>query len=393
MAKKIFFLLLLFSNFYATTTISSIILLGVLISIIYKHINFKQPFTKPILYFYITYFLSFIPAYFIHQQSPIDSLIVSYQYLCLLFFFVLTAFKANEYQCEKVLHYMAITTSIVYIVQFILLQKGISFLGLSENKMEAGYDSRFRMVCSGIFSLGLFFYFNKFLIYGSKKYMLYLLVCTIPLVIQAYRTQWVAAFIGILIILYYTNKGSAVKLLKYLFITSISIIVLFQTPLVQDRITNMYERQKTESFSNKDYIRITTFNYLNQKYFQSPIEYILGSGPDNPSTKYGKQIVTLQESGIHFDDLGLYGMAFKIGPITILILIFLSIRNIFLRKDKKYIYIMVWYIFMILISFTNAEFFRPGNFLIHGLALYIANLRYKKHIATKYEKKPITQIS
>ena len=163
MAKKIFFLLLLFSNFYATTTISSIILLGVLISIIYKHINFKQPFTKPILYFYITYFLSFIPAYFIHQQSPIDSLIVSYQYLCLLFFFVLTAFKANEYQCEKVLHYMAITTSIVYIVQFILLQKGINFLGLSENKMEAGYDSRFRMVCSGIFSLGLFFYFNKFL--------------------------------------------------------------------------------------------------------------------------------------------------------------------------------------------------------------------------------------
>lgn len=148
--------MLLFSNFYATTTISSIILLGVLISIIYKHINFKQPFTKPILYFYITYFLSFIPAYFIHQQSPIDSLIVSYQYLCLLFFFVLTAFKANEYQCEKVLHYMAITTSIVYIVQFILLQKGINFLGLSENKMEAGYDSRFRMVCSGIFSLGLF---------------------------------------------------------------------------------------------------------------------------------------------------------------------------------------------------------------------------------------------
>ena len=99
MAKKIFFLLLLFSNFYATTTISSIILLGVLISIIYKHINFKQSFTKPILYFYIAYFLSFIPAYFIRQQSPIDSLIVSYQYLCLLFFFVLTAFKANEYQC------------------------------------------------------------------------------------------------------------------------------------------------------------------------------------------------------------------------------------------------------------------------------------------------------
>ena len=54
---------------------------------------------------------------------------------------------------------------------------------------------------------------------------------------------------------------------------------------------------------------------------------------------------------------------------------------------------MVWYIFMLLISFTNSEFFRPGNFLIHGLALYIANLRYKKHIATKYEKKPITQIS
>lgn len=47
--------------------------------------------------------------------------------------------------------------------------KGINFLGLSENKMEAGYDSRFRMVCSGIFSLGLFFYFNKFLIYGSKN--------------------------------------------------------------------------------------------------------------------------------------------------------------------------------------------------------------------------------
>lgn len=62
MAKK-YFLLLLFSNFYATTTISSIILLGVLISIIYKHINFKQPFTKPILYFTLLIF-KFHPCLF-----------------------------------------------------------------------------------------------------------------------------------------------------------------------------------------------------------------------------------------------------------------------------------------------------------------------------------------
>ena len=63
-----------------------------------------------------------------------------------------------------------------------------------------------------------------------------------------------------------------------------------------------------------------------------------------------------------------------------------SIKAIRLKVANEYMYISLWYIFLLLSSVTNYEFMRNGNFLVHGIALYIVELAAKEY---KNERKNI----
>ena len=79
----------------------------------------------------------------------------------------------------------------------------------------------------------------------------------------------------------------------------------------------------------------------------------------------------LKGRGIDWTDLGLLSLSWMIGLITVLAMIAYSIKAFLLKVPSEYYYIGVWFIYLVIVSFTTAEFFRSGNFIVQALALYL----------------------
>ena len=346
-------------------------------------------YAKPLLYFIGFVTISSISADIIRDQSIVSSLRASTEYFSILLFFLLLKLQINKNTIEDVIILFGLSTSIIYIIQFILLQKGIVFLNVQENAIELAMDARFRITCSASIFLLYFYSLNKYLIQKQKKYLIYLFVSLLPILIQAFRTQIASIILFTLLIIYIFWKRGYLKINKIVIVSIIAIFALYQVPIVQNKIEYMIEKQNSsETFENKDYIRWKCLNFYTCKYQESPSEYITGSGIPYEGTfkKYTDRILA---QGYFYQDLGLVGLAFIIGPISVLVLTRIFLKPLFLfRYKSQFLYIPIYFLFMLSISLTNAEVFRTGNFLIHSLVLYLSYICYieKKH-SKKYAKK------
>lgn len=390
------FILLLLSNFYGLTTFP-IMLLLILMLIYCKQCILSPPkYAKKIFYFTLFVAISSIPAYLFRGQPILASLRASTGYFLIFIFFLFLKLKINKQTTEKTIIIFGTLTSTIYIIQFILLQKGIVFLQVQENAIELATDARFRIACSASIFLAYFCALNKYLIYKNKKYLIILFITFLPIIIQAFRAQIAALIVFTIIMIYIFWKKGLFKINKIIFILVPSVFLLLQIPIVNEKLEYMIDKQtnSTQTFANDDYVRWRTLSFFSSEYQKSPVEYIVGSGiPYQGSFK--KESENLTAEGLFYQDIGLIGAAFIIGPISIICLVCLFLTPTFIIKNSNLenLYICIYFIFMLSISFTNAEVFRSGNFLIHAIAFYVSYLCYKeKKYYNYYARKRITTV-
>ncbi|MFT3993578.1 MAG: hypothetical protein QM660_04675 [Dysgonomonas sp.] len=158
-------------------------------------------------------------------------------------------------------------------------------------------------------------------------------------------------------------------------------------------IDKMMQRQETDNMGNEDYVRVLQLDYFLHHHFKNIIEFIGGSGVPNPNSGYGKYMYSFNEvdeygvmSGTSITgwfDWGLIGLSWVMGIPAVLALLIYAIRAIILKVDKEYYYIGCWFLFLLIISPVNTEFYREGIFVFHGIALYLVE---KAHIIYRNKK-------
>ena len=390
-------ILLIFSNFYGLTTFP-IMLLLILMLIYCKQCILSPPkYAKKIFYFTLFVAISSIPAYLFRGQPILASLRASTGYFLIFIFFLFLKLKINKQTTEKTIIIFGTLTSTIYIIQFILLQKGIVFLQVQENAIELATDARFRIACSASIFLAYFCALNKYLIYKNKKYLIILFITFLPIIIQAFRAQIAALIVFTIIMIYVFWKKGLFKINRIVFLLIPSIYLLLQIPIVKEKLEYMMDKQtnSTQTFADDDYIRWKALNFFSSEYLKSPVEYIAGSGIPHQGT-FKKEMENIITEGLFYQDIGLIGAAFIIGPISILFLIYLFLKPLSFIKSNNIqnLYICIYFLFMLSISFTNAEILRDGNFLIHAIAFYISYLCYKekKYYNQTYAKNKTTSI-
>ena len=89
-------------------------------------------------------------------------------------------------------------------------------------------------------------------------------------------------------------------------------------------------------------------------------------------------IKELAPQGLLYVDWGLVGQAWVLGVLTVVGYILFSLKACFMKVSSEKVYIRLWYIFL-LISVTNGEFTRDGNFLIHAYVIYMAEIAAKEY--------------
>lgn len=367
-------LILLSINLFGILNISNTVLLSILLVLGVRYVTKPTTFRWPIYMMFIGILISFIPADIYRGQSYIETFKASANYFYIFFFFVLLRFRPSLKQIEKIIVIFALISSTVYILQFILLQVGVIFLPLSDASVDAGSLARFRILGSGIYSLGFFLGVNKYIVYKKWDNLLFAIYCYIPILLQSFRTSIFFSIVLGFVLIVLTTKGNISVLFKYLLLSLIVAVLILQIPVVNEKVQYMLNKQieGEETFTNKDYVRWICLNYYWNNYFVNPVEYFVGSGSPYVDSPFGRLHKSIQAMGLWYVDLGLIGTYFLIGPLAVISMIWFGIKTCFLKKTTPYFYISVWYIFMIVSSITTVEYLRPGNFIVHAIALYAA---------------------
>jgi hypothetical protein len=371
---------LLFTNFFGATTISNTILLSSLFPFIIMEIGKESVFKPYIIVVLIGLFFNMISCYYFREQSIFDSFKASVIFYYIMFYFMLRIINSSIDQMESSLFILVIILCGCYIVQYLIYPRVI-FSGAEEEYFD---DVRIRLVGQSFSSLGYFFGLNNLLIGKRKISNLFLtLLCFGVILLMGFRTMsaGILFFTFILLIRVYgfSWKNFAIGLL------SVGIfIAIIQLPVFADKINYMLQKQETQNLSNPNYIRVIQFQYFTQYHFHNILEYILGSGIPFEGTNYSKYMSSLNNEGIFAEDWGLLGLSWLIGIIPVTFMIFYSIKAFILKVDKQYYYIGIWFLYLVTTSITTAEFFRPGNFVVQAIALYMVERLYQTYKQSLY---------
>ena len=124
---------------------------------------------------------------------------------------------------------------------------------------------------------------------------------------------------------------------------------------------------------NKDYIRYATLFHYYGNHYKSAVEVFLGSGLCNRAlrTSYSLEIVRNESYGLHYYDWGLLGISWMTGVLSLIGMLWWSLKAAFAKLPKKYLYLSVWFGYILTCAFTSAEFVRQGCFLIQAICLYL----------------------
>ncbi len=366
---------LILTNFFGAVAFPKVLILGGLFAFSFPKLSKKSTFRNIIILILLGLVASMISSQVFRGQSFIDSLKASTFYFNILFYFILLKQAPSITQVEKGIRILTILFIGAYLLQY-LIYPTILFSGADR---EFSGDVRIRLAGQGIVSLGYFYFVNSFLTNAKNKWFnLFFAIASLGVIfLMGFRTMLAGIFFFTLVMVIQVYGFSRKLLFQSIFILILGVM-LFQIPVFNQVLTTMEERQKTDNFSNSDYVRVLQWQYYTTSHFKSPVEFFFGSGsPFRPESAtgsggsaYGKYMENLVDAKLNWVDLGFISTSWVVGILTVVFMITMGIIVLRKRLTVQYKYLHMWYLYLIVISFTTIEYVRPGNFEVHAIALY-----------------------
>lgn len=376
--SKILLLVLLLSSFFDSVffripkkfTVFTCLILFFLLRAKAK-IKIKRMFFDRQLLFYLLFvFISCISsAFFRNQTNILANFFECYIYVNICFYYFLYYQKISPEDCERALLCLSVIFCILYILQYLIWPIAI-FKGALDEINVNDEQKRIRMACSMLATVSYFYGINSFLVTKCKFKLIYSILGFIPIILVGFRSQTVMLLLLTFVMIVNVRK------LKHSFIyVACGIFLLYMIsgiPFVSDKIQEMLGRQESDStFLNADYIRYQEFDYYTS-HLENFKEWLFGSGIPVYGTPYFSYIMKLYDLNLYWNDWGIIGLSWMIGIISVILLISIILRALFIRVDKSKLYLKYTLMLSLLISIaTSAELFRPGNLLIVGIIIYL----------------------
>lgn len=384
----IIILFLFANNIFGIFPIASSFTVPVIFLCAWKGFNKPSVYKKAFVLVLIGLLLNLWSSMHFRGQTPWDTIRAMPSYFGILFYFFLKQKKYSIELVERALLILVYVLDILYIAQYFLINLyGINFMHLDDWMLgdEEG-GKRLRVVSSGLYIVSLFYGLVNWYKTRERKYLIPFLLGLFIMFLTGYR-QFIASFILVVIyMLWRLEKRITSRQIMTLLMIGVIFVGLSQIPSVKEKLQGMVERNDAgASLDNEDYIRVVQFQYFENEFFKSPVERVLGAGIPLTSSKYGKDFEIERSRGMQYVDWAFLGVSWMLGTITVLGLIWLAIMVIRMKVAPQYSYFSLYFLFL-LISVTNFEFFRNGNFLVHGIILYMAELASTEIKANKIDK-------
>jgi hypothetical protein len=373
---NVFIIVLLFliiNTFFGAVPIPNNIIVLILFICWFLGHKRKSIYKKAFNFIFIGMVCSSISCWYYRGQTLWESFEGLFYYYGILFYFFLKYKRYSIQDVEKALTILVLAFDVCYIIQFHLIDYGINFLNVQDWMLndKAIEGNRLRVMSSGLYNLGIFFGLVKFYKTKNTIYAVLIVLGLYVMFLSGFRQLLVSTAIVFLFFVYKMKIRLSPKQLVFIVAIVAAIYFIYQLPEVQDKIEGMISRNENgASFNNKDYVRVLQLNFYLHNFFHGPIEWFFGGGLPYYKSAYG----AWADQNYQVVDWGLLGQSWVLGILTVTGFLMFSIKALRLKVSKDYMYVSLWYMFLLLSSVTNYEFMRGGNFLVHGIALYIVEL-------------------
>lgn len=336
-------------------------------------------------------------SYFINKQKFFSVLAMSFHYYGLMSYFMLKYFSLSPSATIKVVRNISVMMIAFYILQW-LVYPTIIFGSAQGDIDDSTGLFRMRFVSSICSYLTFFWAMNKFYMTKRFVYLIYAGFGFFPMLMMGFRSLMTLSVLAVILMLFFTSKKLGKYLINAVFVFIIGIFVI-QAPLVQDKIDEMFERQKSDqSFDNESYIRWLALDYYESYYESDMVMRFVGggvplvtraTGKEQRQNKYQSDIEHAMNHKMYWNDLGLIGLSYLIGIPAVLLIVGLCVYYAWKCKSFNLQYIRFTLVVLLLGSIiTSMELFRAGNFLILGMLFYyIDTSKTEAHLTVVLSKK------
>ena len=301
------------------------------------HIRFK----KFVLGLIIIPLLGFIPAYILHGQGFLASLLGAHINLGYFFFFFLFLIKAKEQQIVKIFCIFGIFWSGIELVQqftyptYWFATRGDTF----EHSIEIRNGIYRYNVLGREFGLILLFYcFERFMLEKSRKYLLGIIIALVGIYLLATRQIIAMSVVCLFAGLFMMKK---ISIGSFMLIAIVAAIIYANAETLFGEFIEM-----TESV-DKDYIRFLAYEFYGITYNKGNIlAFLLGNGSPYAPSSYFQEIDNLEQSfGLYRADIGVVGMYSTFGIMYVIMILWFFI---YVFRHRKFIdtYLLMYVLFM-----------------------------------------------
>ena len=345
---------------------------------------FDKTFDRLMILLVVSVFLNCFSCLYYRDQTVWETMFNWSPILLLFLFYPLSILKLSIKNWENVLYVLFLINLSIRLL-LTLYPPSISLFQLDVSYDKFANDQRLRLFSDGILFLGNLYCLNKSLTQKKHSVLFLCLYITslMQILLMGFRTVISASvIISILMFLKCMKKMGGVSMF---FVTVVLLLLFFLSNLfiVQYRVDEILNRNRTANFSNEEYVRVLLLDYYYTDYFKSNTEMILGSGmvkrvvSDKKSkllypSEYSKEVSTYSDV-YHFYpvDMGLIGLSWEAGIPAVIVMIILCCVLIFNKQDDEYLYIRGWGLFLLLISITVPFYYYNKNILFTVIVLII----------------------
>lgn len=295
------------------------------------------PSKKYVIGFVFIPMLSFIPCFFEHGQSFMESFRVYLPYMILFLYFYMHKEKISVKTLINILTiYAVVRTSIVIVEQFTYPNYLFAFRPetYDENGILKPIEVRsgiYRYYISDTYfsQFLIFYYFQKMTEKYRLRYLVFFVFGLVGLYLDQTRQFMVTTVLALVIISLLSSNFKHKKLAISLIIFSGIVILNFSDILFGSLMS------KTSDELNEDNIRYLSYYTYFSSYWGGPLSYIFGNGMAGNSA-YGIEMQKLTlDYGLWRADVGIVGFLNQYGYVSVLY--FLLFYILYLRKNWKYI--------------------------------------------------------
>lgn len=334
-------------------------------------------------------FLSVFNSWNIYGQSPTKGAWVLVSNFIWVIYFILHKYKITEAALLKVFFIIALTISVIQIVQQVTYPKAIFGIMTVEDMFEKGMTEvaemrnglwRFRIGNNAYFTVPILF---ASWFYLQKKISINLLLWVVLLLISVYMTltrQVIFSCIVTLLYSFFLGKNGKSKAFILILLLIVCLFIFY------DILFSSLADQTAED-NNDENIRLLSAIYYWNESIKTPFTFLFGIGKGTANSPLAYiQDTMASVYGFYVNDVGFIGEIYEKGCIYVIICYF-TLYKIFIHyKNTIPLYVRLFVFFTTLMSVMIFPFSNASQMLVWTILLYVSDIHINKNKrANNYE--------